>query len=91
VKPLTMTEDEERAIRTASAADTSECHGCAFSWQDVAKRLLAEIDALRKLPVIVGTYECAHHDRETCRHPRRVRITCDEPLPHAVCPLRSAP
>ena len=92
MKQIVMTAEEEQRIR-ADASDSqteSLAPGWAARQSAQARVLLAEIDALRRLPVIVGTYECAHHDRETCRHPRRVRITCDEPSPHAVCPLRSA-
>lgn len=102
MKPLTMTEDEDKALREASAADTSDCHGCAFSWQDVAKCLLREVDAQRRLPVIATCRHCGWSRVDVRRTPKGKGLcaaatlnpahgyTLLDAAPPDWCPLRGA-
>jgi len=93
VKPLTMTEALESALRQGACEECFDSRAAEF--------LIDEIDALRRLPVIATCDDCAQcvaveDDAAWCEHPdanadhfmgRAVDATRPPP---AWCPLRGA-
>jgi hypothetical protein len=95
VKPLTMSEGREGVARALHAHEggIGPCLGC---------ELLAEIDALRRLPVIATCEACPHGNAAEgrqlyCFHPSASRETDGNPrmvkraVPPSWCPWRGTP
>ena len=94
MKPLTMTSKHEQMIREADARSTAS--STTASEHD-RRILLAEVDELRRLPVIATCGDCAHRRGSSyseCAHPGAtgpVHVTQRDAEPPTWCPLRGTP
>ena len=103
--PLTMTAEEEEWLRSRCDCATS-LRGDDYPWQRLLRQARAEIDALRRLPVIATCGDCTHpgfrmertvDDQEVCTHADAPRpgneLFADDASgpPPAWCPLRGTP
>ena len=87
MKPLTMTEALESALRQGACEECFDSRAAEF--------LIDEIDALRRLPVIATCGDCMHADgmaTTTCHYvedaPRLAGMSTSPPP--SWCPLRGA-